>query len=112
MEEQVPPSHGRPQGTDRKEVVCEGCASVIGWSKSDAEALAIFKDHLLVCRFGGVKRHKSIGSATLAMALVTGIVVLGIAILGLNPDAAKYVLGLIREADTGPGTPQTGEAPK
>lgn len=85
---------------------------MIGWSKSDAEALAIFKDHLVTCRFGGVKRRKLIGNATLATAILVGIAVLGIAVLGLNPDAAKYVLGLVREADTGPGTPQTGEAPK
>lgn len=96
---------------ERKEVKCEACDQVIGRAKSDAEALAIFKDHLVGCPFGGVKGRKK-SNVPLAVAIVVGIAALGIAVLGLNPAAYKYLESLLREPDTKPGPSEAGASPK
>lgn len=85
---------------------CEGCDLVIGRAKSDAEALVIFKDHLVGCPFGGVKRPKRPSNTGLGLAIIVGVAALGVAILGLNPAAVRYIVSLTKEIDSKTGSPE------
>lgn len=76
---------------------------MIGRAKSDAEALAIFKDHLISCPYGGVRRAKRPSNTGLGVAIIVGIAALGVAILGLNPAAVKYLVSLTKETDSKTG---------
>ena len=89
---------------------------MIGRTKSDAESLVLFKDHIPTCPNYGVKGHhsgtKQGSGGLLALAVLVGIAALGAAVIGLNPASIKFLSNLVKEASTKPGTPAPGGDPK